>query len=140
MNDEEMVSVEISPLDFSSGDPVTEKKENRPATDKEREQLNAYRKCFDALHADLEKIEERHKNDAQPNDSEATRELKAVRQELQELKDALSRQQPQPQYFQPQQPPQMMYSAPFSNGFNVPYMQTPNFQPTIPNLMNIKNQ
>lgn len=157
---EEFLSFDVSPEDITStandadvGDPEKNKPAapasaaTQPVTEKEREQLQAYRRCFDLLEQELSAIDDRHKNDAQPEDSEATKELKAVRKELQDLKDAIALQKQQQQQIQqsmPQQPafqmppPQMMYSSPFGSGFNVPYMSTPNFQPTIPNLTNFK--
>lgn len=151
---DDFVSFDVFPGDVSEAAPAPDPAEQnakppaQPITEKEREQLQAYKNCFELLEHELCAIDERHKNDAQPEDSEATKELKAVRKELQDLKDALAMQakqqqsapQPMPQQpaFQMPPPPQMMYSSPFGSGFSVPYMSTPNFQPTIPNMTNFK--
>lgn len=136
---------EVAEQTTPAPDPVPNSQPAQPITEKEREQLQAYKNCFELLEQELCSIDDRHKNDAQPEDSEATKELKAVRKELQDLKDALAmqakQQQSQPMQqpaFQMQPPPQMMYSSPFGSGFSVPYMSTPNFQPTIPNMTNFK--
>lgn len=126
-------------LPQSASDPV-----RQPAAEEEPqrgsialEQLQAYKNCFERLQADLAAIEERHKNDVLPADSEATKELKAVRAELEELKKSIvNAQQQQPQFAQPQIVPQ--YQQPMFGAFSVPYMATPTIQPTIPNMLNHK--
>jgi hypothetical protein len=164
---EEFLSFDVFPEDLTSTASVGDLEKNKPAatseqtaapasaatqpvTEKEREQLQAYRRCFETLEQELSAIDERHKNDVEPEDSKATQELKAVRKELQDLKDAIAMQKQQQQQMPPQmqqipqqpftmQPtPQMMYSSPFGSGFSVPFFNTPNFQPTIPNMTNFK--
>ena len=134
-------------LPLSASDPV-----RQPAAEEEEpqrgsialEQLQAYKNCFDRLQEELSAIEERHKNDISPSDSEATKELKAVRAELEELKKSIvnaQQQQPQfqqPQFAQPQIVPQFQQPQTMFGGFSIPYMATPTIQPTIPSMINHK--
>lgn len=146
MPEEEMNDFVAFDLPQSASDPV-----RQPTAEEEPqrgsvalEQLQAYKNCFERLQEELSAIEERHKNDISPSDSEATKELKAVRAELEELKKSIvnaQQQQPQfqqPQFAQPQIVPQFQHPQTMFGGFSVPYMATPTIQPTIPSMINHK--
>lgn len=126
-------------FDLNASGPASDPVSSPVSASVAEEQLQAYQKCFELLQEELKAIEERHKNDVLPADSEATKELKAVRAELEELKKSLSsvpQYQQQPQFAQPQIVPQ--YQQPIFGGLSIPYMATPTIQPTIPNMLNHK--
>lgn len=108
--------------------------------DKALAQLDAYKRCFVALQAELAEIEQQFGADPAPADDplkELTGEVSGFKGELAELRKMLEDlRQPQQQYQAPQpqpyyvQQPQMVAPAP------LPYLQTPNYTPIMPAMPN----
>lgn len=117
--------------------------ENR---DKLTAQLDAYKRCFAALQAELAEIEQRFGVDSESASDplkELTGEMSAfkgelseVRRMLEELRNAPAPAVQSPVLPMPQQQPQQQYyyQSPMVTPTTLPYLQTPSFAPLMPTM------
>lgn len=74
------------------------------SAEKVTEELNAYKRHFEALQAELSEIEQRYQDNSKVNDSALEKRVTGIEKGMQEIKELLQKnqaQQPMPQY-QPQ--------------------------------------
>ena len=73
------------------------------SADKVTEELNAYKRHFEALQADLMEIEQRYQDNSKVNDSALEKRVTGIEKGMQEIKELLQKQtQPQIPQYQPQ--------------------------------------
>jgi prefoldin subunit 5 len=80
------------------------------SADKVTEELNAYKRHFEALQADLMEIEQKYHDESKAADSALEKRVSGIEKNMQEIKELLQKQtQPQIPQYQPQFPPIPQY-------------------------------
>lgn len=113
--DENLEFEEIEDTLISADIPQSESKVS--SSEKVTEELNAYKRHFEALQADLMEIEQKYHDESKAADSALEKRVSGIEKGMQEIKELLQQKQSQPipqiPQYQPQYPqyqPMPMYS------------------------------